>query len=1066
MIYTLGFHINNSPKAKGIKLEELSDLEGKLEDHTQIWAYPAMAKQVPSKLSKYVHLVVAERDNELIANYDESKTAHLDSLVFHLKSESGILQQMLDKVEMSTLIFSESGALVYANFKALLAFNIKSQLPYGLIMLEDFSWEKDRHLSSDFKTSTKVDYGLGTFHGPGPHALETTHLMRKELNWEGANFILLEFKHLPELKVFRTELKLSENRNKLLLERNFGAYILSNEQGLISYASGEVLKMVGFEPTEIIGTSSLDYTHPEDRFSLERALVKITKEEGANISINYRIARKDGSYRWIEASITNHLKSPGINAFVSVVRDVHEKELMAKALEKNVQRFQWASRATKDVIWDWDFEHEQIDWGENLFPTFGWKETDLNTTDKWMSKVHPEDHEAIDDSLREAFESNRDLWECHYRFLKINGEYAFIHDRGYISRNKKGEAIRLIGAMHDYSIQHKREQELKSEQLKFRQLFEGSLIGVAQLNLKTLRWEECNQALLNMLGYKDHGFKQMLLRQLLPAAQLELNNKILADLRSNNHVKAYQTRLLRKDLGTTKVVVSAFAFNEKKGDQKAWFHFLDLGPVEESNKALVEAETRFRQYIEKASDIFATLDKEGLFDYISPNVEQLLGYRPAEIIGRENLNLIHPEDAPKIFEQYEEAWSNPGKTVRIVFRFKHKRGNWVWLEVNGSFQSKGSQLKAFLNVRDIEKEHQIEAELRKLSLVANRTSNGVLIVDAQSRVEWLNESYQKLSGYSLEEARGRTMSELVHGSKSLKVNEGRLARLIESAKPFRVENINYHKNGSEYWVESIVTPIFDENGVLTNYISIETDITERKMEEISFQENMQLISEQNERLRSFGHIISHNFRSHGSNIQQLTRELNLTSDQLLREELYKYLEESAGGLMEALDELSSLLKVESASDLPTEELSVMEYCQRVKQILSRPTMEINAELHFDVPPDFKVTFYPAYLESVLFNLISNAIRYHDPEKDPWVKVWVEEKKEVQLLYVSDNGLGIDIEKHGDEIFKYRRTVHNHPDSTGIGLYLIRSQIESLGGEITVNSIVGKGTTFCVSIPKN
>jgi len=1066
MIYTLGFHISNASNTKGISLDELVNLEGKLEECHQIWAYPALAKNIPPKLSKYVQLVVADRNDPLLAAEDYNKAAFLDSLTFHLKSDHGFLRQLLESVEMTALIFSESGALVYANSSALRSFNIQSKLPFGLIMIEDFAWEKDRQLSTNFDHSKKVDYGLGTLHGPGQHSLETTHLMRKEIDWEGGKYTLLEFKHLPELKMFRNELKLSENRNKLLLERNFGAYILSNEKGLISYASGEILKMVGYQPEEVLGTSSLDYTHPEDRFSLERSLVQIAKKEGSNASLNYRIARKDGSYRWVEASITNHLQSPGINAFVSVVRDVHEKELMAKELEKNVQRFQWASRATKDVIWDWDFENKQIEWGENLFITFGWKEADLNTTDKWMSKVHPEDHKLIDESLQKAFESKNELWECHYRFLKVNGEYAFIHDRGYISRNKQGEAIRLIGAMHDYSIQHRREIELKSEQLKFRQLFEGSLIGVAQLNLKTLRWEECNQALLNMLGYKEHEFKNMLLRQLLPAAQLELNNKILADLRADNYVKAYQTRLLRKDLGTTKVVVSAFAFTEERGEQKAWFHFLDLGPVEESNQALVEAETRFRQYIEKASDIFATLDKEGLFDYISPNVEQLLGYRPSEIIGRENLNLIHPEDAPKIFEQYEEAWSNPGKTVRIVFRFKHKRGNWVWLEVNGSFQARGSQLKAFLNVRDIEKEHQIEAELRKLSLVANRTSNGVLIVDAQSRVEWLNESYQKLSGYSLIEAQGRTMSELVHGPKSLKVNEGKLKKHIESSKPFRLENINYRKDGSEYWVESIVTPIFDDNGVLTNYISIETDITERKMEEIGFAENMRLISEQNERLRSFGHIISHNFRSHGSNIQQLTRELNLTSDQLLREELYKYLEESASGLMGALDELSSLLKVESASDLPTEELSVMEYCNRVKQILSRPTMEINAELNFDIPPDFKVTFYPAYLESVIFNLISNAIRYHDPEKDPWVKVWVEDKKDEHLLYVSDNGLGIDIEKHGDEIFKYRRTVHNHPESTGIGLYLIRSQIESLGGEITVNSILGRGTTFCVSIPKS
>jgi len=169
--------------------------------------------------------------------------------------------------------------------------------------------------------------------------------------------------------------------------------------------------------------------------------------------------------------------------------------------------------------------------------------------------------------------------------------------------------------------------------------------------------------------------------------------------------------------------------------------------------------------------------------------------------------------------------------------------------------------------------------------------------------------------------------------------------------------------------------------------------------------------------------------------------------------------------MQALDELSGLLEVESASELPTEELYIQQYCERVRQILSRPIMEINAELDFAVSPEDTIKFYPAYFESVLFNLVSNALRYHDPEKEPWVKVWLSEDEENKVLHVSDNGLGIDLDEHGEQLFKFKRSFHNHPESSGIGLYLVRSQIESLGGEIRVNSVVGKGTTFSVTVPK-
>lgn len=1065
MDYTLNFHIESNGSSREISIDDLLEHKLLLKEGDRIWAYPNYAKKVPASYHQQLYYVIG--DQELKSPYpDPQRSAFIESLGFKLIMEEGLFSQLLAISEMSALIFSESGALIYANAKAKESLELNLELPLGLIKIEDFSWEQNRQRDFKLGSLKPHDFGLGSLHHQSTgKSLHSCHLMRKVFKWQEQKFILLEFKHLPDLKVFRQKLDLSESKSKLLLEQNFGAFVLTNEKGQITYSSGEVFKITGYNPQEVLGHDSLEFAHPEDRPDKLKALAEIESKNKASVEVKYRIRHRDGSFRWVLATIINHLESPGINAFVTIVRDNHQQQLLEFELKKSINRYRWASRATKDVLWDWDFANDRIEWGENLGSAFGYEEHELDTTQKWLSKIPKDDQEKIDTSLNKAFENKLDNWECHYRFKLKNGKLAYIHDRGYIARNSSGEAIRLIGAMHDYSLQHQRETELRAEQKKFRQLFEGSLIGVAQLDLQTNRWKECNQALLNMLGYKSSEFKGMPLEQLIPADQLKKNAKTLDQLWSNHSVKAFQSSLLRKDLGITKVVVSAFVFTEKEGSKMAWFHFFDLGPIEESNQALSEAETRFRNYIEKASDIFATINHQGVFDYISPNVEQLLGYPAQEVMGHENKDLIHPNDYDKVIKLFQEALSMPGETKRLVFRLKHKNGQWMWMEANGSFQAKGSDLRAFLNIRDIEKEHQIEAELRKLSLVANRTSNGVLIVDAQSRVEWLNQSYQQMSGYSLEEAQGQAMATLVHGPKSIHLHDHKLKSLLASKQPFRLENINYRKDGTEFWVESIVTPIFDDNHVLTNYISIETDITERKMEEIHFQENMALISEQNERLRSFGHIVSHNFRSHGSNIQQLSRELNITSDPLLREELYKYLEESASGLMEALDELSSLLKVDSASDLPTEELAVKEYCERVRQILSRPTMEINAELQFDIPEDFTVKFYPAYLESVLFNLLSNALRYHDPKKDPWVKVWVEENADFKMIYVSDNGLGIDTERYGDEIFKYRRSVHNHPESTGIGLYLIRSQIESLGGEISVSSIEGKGSTFKVSVPK-
>lgn len=1064
MNYTLDFHIDDSLNCEYLDLERLRQAGFQIEKEAKIWIKPEHWPLIPHTFHLQVYFVESDSLDHHSSN-QALRSCYLDVLGFSLSLAENPITSLFESLETGCLIFNNKGQLVYSNQSAHSLLDLSCRTPLGLYTSQHFQWADPKSNSKSSLLDPGDSPAIGSLIGPSGKEGPKVKVHRKSFNWKKHDYTLLEFNRIEDPKHSRQELQQDAERNKLLLERNFGAFFLSDAKGIISYTSGETQKISGYTSNELVGQSSFSFIHPDDHPQKGIAVNQIKSKPEASIDLQYRLKHRDGTYRWVDAVLTNHLSTPGINAYVSVLRDIHQQKVLEEQLRTSIQRFQWASKATKDVIWDWNFKAETIVWGENLQQAFGWQEADLNTTQKWMDCVHPEDHQAIEDSLEHSFANNKEIWECYYRFRCSDGQYAHIYDRGFIARDKDGSPIRLIGAMHDYSLRNQRESELKSEQLKFKALFEGSLIGVAQLNLKTLRWQECNQALLNMLGYKASEFKGMLLRQLIVADHLDLNNEILSDLRADKKVRPYQTMLLRKDEGSTKVVVSAFAFSAHNHNPIAWFHFLDLGPIEESNKALVEAETRFRSYIEKASDLFATLDDKGQFDYISPNVEQLLGYRPNEITGVDNLSLIHPKDLEKVLAVYAKAWSNPIKSVRTVFRFKHKNGHWLWLEVNGSFQSRNNRLKAFLNIRDIQKEHQTEAELRKLSLVANSTSNGVLILGPQFEVEWFNDSYAKMSAYSLEEAKGKNMVQLVHGPKSLKLTEGKLQENIASGKPFVIENINYRKNGGEYWVESRVTPIFDDDQKLSNYISIEIDISERKQKETSFQKNMQLIAEQNERLRSFAHIVSHNFRSHGSNIQQISKELMVTGDEMLKEELHKFLDTSATGLMEALDELSSLLKVDSASDLPTEELSVLEYCERVRQILARQSMEINAELQFDIPPNFKVQFYPAYLESVLFNLISNALRYHDPEKEPWVKVWLEDAPNFTRLFVADNGLGIDMERHGDEIFKYRKTVHNHPDSSGIGLYLIRSQIESLGGEISFKSRLGEGSTFCISIPK-
>lgn len=1048
MNYLLGIKLNSYGFFTPINESTLTEewIQSLFKSKSRLWFSHRLQSKIPESLSS-IAISVSDSDED----FDEKgrfKRCPISYVNWLAKEGGSLLEQELRKSKSPKLLFTEQGKLLYGNSAALHLLGLKQ--PVG-IRLDDFQIKNENGTTNSGFSASEGDYEV-SFKSLGNDQLlniSVVHLLR-----EGGKYILLQ---LALANQTETTIK-----HKILLEQSLGAYVILNPEGKVQFASEEIQNIIGHPPKELINNICSNYQHPEDQPFFEKALQEVLQNPSSRKNIKYRVLHADGHYRWVRTNISNRMSDPLIKGLVMMVQDIDYSE---KELLNSNQRFKWASKATKDVIWDWRFKEETIAWGENLKEMFGWNESDLNTTEKWMNFIPAEDHREIDASLNEAFSNGSEIWICRYRFLKSNGEYAYILDRGYIERNSEGEAIRLIGAMHDYSEQHFFERELKAEQQKFQQLFEYSLIGAAMLDLESLKWKDCNQSLLNILGFKREEFLNLSWKDLIPKAEQVQNDEKINQLLANQSIKAYQSTWLRKDLVTTRLVVSAFTTTDENAKPIAWFHLLDLGPIEESNKALVEAESRFRQYIEKASDIFITLSSDGAFEYISPNLQLLLGYTPSELIGSRIQDFIHESERTYALLAFRRAYNHPGTTYRFVFRILAKSGEWIWVEANGSFQAKESELKAFINVRDIRKEHEAEEELRKLSLVANRTSNGVLIVDANHKVEWINESFAHISGYSLDEIKGFVMEDLIHGQNSIRTNDKRLKNFLDQGKPIRFENINYKKDGSEYWVESIVTPIYNERGKLVNYISIETDITARKLEELDFQRNLRLISEQNERLRSFAHIVSHNFRSHGSNIHQLIHELNVTTDQILKEELHSFLEVSSNGLMQALDELAGLLEVESASDLPTQELNVLEYCKRIRQILSRPTMEAKAELIFDIPSNFTINFYPAYFESVLFNLVSNALRYHNPEKNPWVKVSAWEDREAKYLTVADNGIGFDAEKHRDEIFKFKKSIHNHPDSSGIGLYLVRSQVESLGGDIHVESASGKGSTFKIRIPK-
>jgi signal transduction histidine kinase len=223
--------------------------------------------------------------------------------------------------------------------------------------------------------------------------------------------------------------------------------------------------------------------------------------------------------------------------------------------------------------------------------------------------------------------------------------------------------------------------------------------------------------------------------------------------------------------------------------------------------------------------------------------------------------------------------------------------------------------------------------------------------------------------------------------------------------------------------------------------------------------NAELI-EYNSRLEQFTYIISHNLRAPLARLVGLSSVLNFAEAETDKTEIVHLMVKSTSELDNVIKDLSKILAIQKLSTQVYSEIDLLEVIQKVSHMLDEEIRETNAELvtRLDITVLYSL---PQYIESIVYNLISNAIKYRHPSRRPCITIACHQDNEFIRIDVSDNGLGFEVDKHKKSLFNLYKRLHFHVEGKGLGLYLVRTQVESLGGRIEVTSEVNTGTTFSV-----
>ncbi len=218
--------------------------------------------------------------------------------------------------------------------------------------------------------------------------------------------------------------------------------------------------------------------------------------------------------------------------------------------------------------------------------------------------------------------------------------------------------------------------------------------------------------------------------------------------------------------------------------------------------------------------------------------------------------------------------------------------------------------------------------------------------------------------------------------------------------------------------------------------------------------------EQNQRLKDFSYITSHNFRSSVANLVGL---LTIIEDDPGNKEYFNMLKATALKLNLAIDAINDLLNFEKdISMLEKEEINLKEVISDIMLLNRKSATEKRIELELDIPDDLTLRILPAYLQSILHNLITNAMKYGVTEERRKIKICAKKQSKEVLLTVADQGRGIDLERYGGKMFQLGSRFHADEESGhGMGLYMTKQQVEAINGRIEVESEINKGTKFKV-----
>ena len=789
---------------------------------------------------------------------------------------------------------------------------------------------------------------------------------------------------------------------------------------------------------------------------------------------------------------------------LAALGEEEEQRRAEQALRVSDERFRLLSKATNDVIWDWDIITQTAWWNEGYEKQFGHRrEEGVSGLASWTDYLHPEDLRRVTDGIHQAIEHGATTWTDEYRFRCADGCYRHVLDRGHILRDAEGRPVRMIGCMTDLTERKQAEESVRRQARQLAAIVEAQrklaitdagfeklteniaemarqLIGAEGGVFEAIEGDELHYRAVAGLAAGTRGLRlsregsisgeALRLDRTLRCDDTETDPRVDVAACRQVGARSMVVTVLRSAQGPLGII-KVFASQPRRFtdvDASALELLAEsLGAVLERRRsaALLRAsEEQYRLLFADNPQPMWVFDFESLrFLAVNPAAVWQYGYTEEEFLVMSILDIRTPESAAKLRQELAKMPAGGKRNDRAQHR--RKDGTLIEVEItSNTIQFSGRPARLVL-ANDVTEQRRSEAKLREQAALLDNAHDAIIVRDPAHHVTYWNKSAERLYGWTADEAHGRHLQEL------LCIDAARFAeaeRSLFATGAWHDEIQKTTKSGTVLTLEGSWTLMRDAAGQPQCILTIDADITERKKLEQQF-----LRSQRMESIGTLAGGIAHDLNNLLAPITMGVQLLRLKEPDVSNQIVLDNIERSARRGADLVKQVLSFARGVEGARVP---LQIRHILREIESIVEN-TFPKNITLETSLPADlWSVTGDPTQLNQVFLNLCVNArdaltnggrlvLRAANVEVDQQYAVMNRGvgAGAYVMVEVADNGCGIPREIL-DRIFEPFFTTKEMGKGTGLGLSTAMGILRSHGGFVTVYSEPGKGSSFKVYLP--